>query len=196
MYEFYFYNNCHDFNELVRKALTAGENSQTFRTVKQLLIYMESFHQCFGVFLLVDLSLMFFYWLIHLYNAYFTFQEGPLAACGSVLIIAAELWRVVLISEAGEQFTEKTNDVVSKLEDMRVSFRDKEDRQVCKYSNKNNLTCSGVQAVHEQVEAPERDVGPRVLHSEQRPGHLLPGHNIHLLGHSCTVHSGIIGEKK
>ena len=56
--------------------------------------------------------------------------------------------------------------------------------------------CSGVQAVHEQIEAPERDVGPRVLHSEQRPGHLLPGHNIHLLGHSCTVHSGIIGQKK
>ena len=91
---------------------------------------MKNLQKCSGVFLLVDLSLMFFYWLIHLYNAYFTFQEGPLAACGSVLIIAAELWRVVLISEAGEQFTEKTNDVVSKLEDMRLTLTDKEDRQV------------------------------------------------------------------
>ena len=52
-----------------------------------------------------------------------------------------------------------------------------------------------MQAVHEQVEAPEQDVGQWVLHSEQRPGHLLPGHNIHILGHSCTVHSGFIGQK-
>ena len=132
MYEFYFYNNCHDFNDLVRKALTTGEKESTFETVKQLFVFMESFQKCFGVFLLVDLSLMFLYWLIHLYDAYFTFQEGPLAACGSVLIIAAELWRVVLISEAGQQFTEKTNDVVSKLEDMRLTLTDKGDRQVDK----------------------------------------------------------------
>ena len=97
-----------------------------------MLDYMDSFHNCFGVFLLVDLSLMFFYWLLHLYDAYFTFQEGPLAAAGSVLIISAELWRVVLISEAGEKFTEKTTEVVRRLEDMKVTMIDKEDRQVCK----------------------------------------------------------------
>ena len=55
--------------------------------------------------------------------------------------------------------------------------------------------CAGVQVVHEQVEEAERDVGPRVLQSEQRPGHLLPGHHIHLLGHSGPVHSSIIEKK-
>ena len=40
--------------------------------------------------------------------------------------------------------------------------------------------CAGVQVVHEQVEEAERDVGPRVLQSEQRPGNLLPGHHIRL----------------
>ena len=73
LYEFYFYKYCHDFNELGRKALTTKEIDETFKTVRKMLDYMDSFHNCFGVFLLVDLSLMFFYWLLHLYDAYFTF---------------------------------------------------------------------------------------------------------------------------
>ena len=98
--------------------------------MRQLIIFMDSFQQCYGVFLLVDLTLMFLYWLIHLYNAYFTFQESPLAASGSVLIILAELWRVLLLSEACHQFTMEANKVIMKLEEIKGFMRNYNKRKV------------------------------------------------------------------
>jgi hypothetical protein len=126
-YEFYFYRFCHDHNEMVDNLMKTTRKEDIFIKVKNIMIFMENFQHCFGIFLLFDLSLMFLYWLIHLYRAYFTFQESSLAASGSVLIILAELWRVVLISNACENFTEKVNRVIRKYKDelpnfLRISF--------------------------------------------------------------------------
>ena len=129
-YEFYFYANCHDHNEMVNNLIKTTRKENVFTKVKNMILFMENFQLCFGIFLLFDLSLMFLYWLIHLYRAYFTFQESSLAASGSVLIILAELWRVVLISNACENFTEKAKQVIMKLEEMRVTMENREERRV------------------------------------------------------------------
>ena len=129
-YEFFFYINMHDFHEIVRILMKTPRKEHIFSKVKNLVVFMENFQECFGIFLLFDLSLMFLYWLIHLYNAYFTFQEGFLAASGSVLIILAELWRVVLISNACQHFTGKTDMVIRKLEELRLTIEDVQERRV------------------------------------------------------------------
>ena len=46
--------------------------------------------------LLMDLSLMLVYWLVHLYGVYFNFKGGLLQGSGSLLVIGAEFWRVRL----------------------------------------------------------------------------------------------------
>ena len=35
---------------------------------------MEGIQKCFGFFILIDVTLMLMYWLLHTYHAYFTFQ--------------------------------------------------------------------------------------------------------------------------
>ena len=127
VYEFYFYTAANNFYDLARNVFSLDGH---FQHVRQLIVFMDSFQQCYGVFLLVDLTLMFLYWLIHLYNAYFTFQESPLAASGSVLIILAELWRVFLLSEACHQFTKEADKVIMKLEEIRATMKSHEEGKV------------------------------------------------------------------
>ena len=132
VYEFYFYTAANNFYDLARNVFCLD-----FQQLTQLIVFMSSFQQCYGVFLLVDLTLMFLYWLIHLYNAYFTFQESPLAASGSVLIILAEFWRVLLLSEACHKFTMEANKVIMKLEEIRATMKDYDKRKVL-----TNILCS------------------------------------------------------
>ena len=55
-----------------------------------------TFRTCLLV-LLMDLSLMLVYWLVHLYGVYFMFKAGILQGSGAIFVIGAELWRVVLL---------------------------------------------------------------------------------------------------
>ena len=128
-YEFFFYVTCKDHREMVDILM------KTTRKQENMITFMDNFQQCFAIFLLFDLSLMFLYWLIHLCNAYFTFQETSLAATGSVLIILAELWRVLLITDACENFTREADKVIMKLQEMKVTMTSSEERRVSQFSS-------------------------------------------------------------
>ena len=89
---------------------------------------MKWLKQGFALFLLVDLTLMLLFWLTHLYMAYFSLKIGILAVINSLLMIIAELWRVVKISYACEHFTETVEQVIVKLEEL--SINNEHDRRV------------------------------------------------------------------
>ena len=77
-----------------------------------------------GFFLLVDITLMLIYWLLHTYHAYFAFQvilkgmnnflvikfhsscfqESVLPATGTALIILAEFSRIFLLTNASSKY--------------------------------------------------------------------------------------------
>ena len=95
----------------------------TLTRAKILPEAMGAIQGTFGFFLLVDITLMLIYWLLHTYHAYFTFlvilkglnnflvikfnsscfQEGVLPATGSALIIMAEFSRIFLLTNAGSK---------------------------------------------------------------------------------------------
>ena len=70
-----------------------------------LIEIMKHFQQCYGLFLLVDLTIMLFYWLTHCYMAYVAFHTSALSFLGSLLVVVAELLRVIAISNTCEHLT-------------------------------------------------------------------------------------------
>ena len=65
---------------------------------RELTVFMENFQNGYGFFLLVDLTLMLLYWLIHTFKAYFTFQasvirksENRMPDCSGALKIPCPL---------------------------------------------------------------------------------------------------------
>merc|ERR550517_263546 len=91
---------------------------------------METIQKGGGIFILIDITLMLIYWLLHLYHAYFTFQEGPLPASASALIILAEFSRVFLLSDTSTKFTADAENVIARLEDEKTVAEEEHDKQV------------------------------------------------------------------
>jgi hypothetical protein len=114
---------------LVKQLLDTPGTKKLLNGAEELIYLMENMQQAYSLFLLFDLSLMLLYWLIHLYKAYLTYQY-PLFFIASVLIILAELWRVVLLSCTCGGFTDRTEEVIGRLEEARAAARDGEERRV------------------------------------------------------------------
>ena len=99
-------------------------HDSTLTRAKILPEAVAAIQGAFGFFLLVDITLMLIYWLLHTYHAYFTFQvilkglnnilvikfhsfcfqEGVLPATGSALIILAEFSRIFLLTNASSKY--------------------------------------------------------------------------------------------
>merc|ERR550517_356077 len=91
---------------------------------------METIQKGGGIFILIDITLMLIYWLLHLYHAYFTFQEGLLPASASALIILAEFSRVFLLSDTSTKFTSDAEALIARLEDEKTLPEKEHDKQV------------------------------------------------------------------
>ena len=91
---------------------------------------MENIQQGFGRFLLIDLTLMLLFWLIHTFQAYTSVESSYLQALASVLIIWAEFSRVFYLSTKCGKFTEKSNQVIMKLEEERVKPEEEHEKKV------------------------------------------------------------------
>ena len=74
MYEQYLYQNFNIFQLMCRSTLNTFDQKTLFKRAEMLPRFMEATQRGFGFFLLVDITLMLIFWLIHLYHAYFTFQ--------------------------------------------------------------------------------------------------------------------------
>ena len=124
MHEYHLYWNFNLFHEMCSWALRATVHDGTLTRAKILPEAMGAIQGTFGFFLLVDITLMLIYWLLHTYHAYFTFlvilkglnnflvikfnsscfQEGVLPATGSALIIMAEFSRIFLLTNASSKY--------------------------------------------------------------------------------------------
>ena len=116
--EFLFYHYCSVYHAFASLQLQftdgEGRDAEVHESTLQLIDFMENFCQAFGPLLLMDLTLMLLYWLIHLYLAFATLSkegEGVLSASGSILIIGSELWRVITLTSACTKFTEVSAEV-------------------------------------------------------------------------------------
>jgi hypothetical protein len=127
--EFYLYYFFNWHGEFARRVLDTPGTKKLLNGAEELIYLMENIHQAYSLFLLFDFSLMLLYWLIHLYIAYFAYQV-PLSFLGSVLIILAELCRVVLLSCTCGGFTDRTEEVIGRLEETRAAAEDGEERRV------------------------------------------------------------------
>ena len=73
-YEYFFYRNLPTYCSLVKRVLKTEDPRLLLTRTKELTIFMECTQNGYGFFLLVDLTLMLLFWLIHTFKAYFTFQ--------------------------------------------------------------------------------------------------------------------------
>ena len=73
-YEYFFYRNMPSYDSLAKRVLKTEDPRLLLDRTKELTVFMECTQNGYGFFLLVDLTLMLLYWLIHTFKAYFTFQ--------------------------------------------------------------------------------------------------------------------------
>ena len=121
MYEQYLYQSCNLFQLMAQLTLNTYDRTTMFVRAKMLPCLMEAIQRGFGFFILVDITLMLIYWLLHLYHAYFTFQvriqnlplflvsnlhsqEGIVPALASALVILAEFSRVFMLSDTSTRW--------------------------------------------------------------------------------------------
>ena len=76
MYENFLYQSFNVFKVMCSWTLNAEDQITLLVRAKILPGFMEAIQKCFRFFILVDITLMLIYWLLHLYHAYFTFQVG------------------------------------------------------------------------------------------------------------------------
>ena len=74
MYEQYLDQNFNIFHVMCRSTLNTFDQKALFKRAEMLPRFIVATQRGFGLFLLVDITLMLILWLIHLYHAYFTFQ--------------------------------------------------------------------------------------------------------------------------
>ena len=106
---------------MAQLTLNTYDRTTMFARAKMLPCLMEALQRGFGFFILVDITLMLIYWLLHLYHAYFTFQvriqlpefdsvssfqsqEGIVPALASALVILAEFSRVFMLSDTSTRW--------------------------------------------------------------------------------------------
>ena len=131
VFEFFFYWYVSVFVDLANNILTTSYDTGTLlRRSKELNFLMENIQHGFGRFLLIDLTLMLLFWLVHTFNAYTSFDSNYLQALASVLIICAEFSRVFYLSTKCGKFTDKTNQVIMKLEEKRVEPQEEHEKKV------------------------------------------------------------------
>ena len=78
-YEYFFYRNLPTYCSLVKRVLKTEDPRLLLTRTKELTIFMESTQNGYGFFLLIDLTLMLLFWLIHTFKAYFTFQVSHIS---------------------------------------------------------------------------------------------------------------------
>ena len=75
-YEFFFYQTLNHYQLLAKRLLNTQEAETLLIRTAELTSYMENAKEAEGFFLLINLTLMLFFWLVHTYLAYLTFQVG------------------------------------------------------------------------------------------------------------------------
>ena len=73
-YEYLFYRNMPSYESLAKRVLKTEDPRLLLKRIEELTVFMKNTQDGFGFFLLVDLTLMLLYWLIHTFKLYFSVQ--------------------------------------------------------------------------------------------------------------------------
>ena len=73
-YEFFFYQTFNHYQLLAKRLLKTQDAKTLMIRTEEITTFMENAKEAKEFFLLVDLSLMLLFWLVHTYLAYLTFQ--------------------------------------------------------------------------------------------------------------------------
>ena len=97
-HEYFLYQIILTYKVFAARVLQTEEQTLLLARTRELTVFMENFQNGYGFFLLVDLTLMLLYWLIHTFRAYFTFQasvirksENGMPSCSGALKIPCPL---------------------------------------------------------------------------------------------------------
>ena len=97
-HEYFLYQIILTYKVFAARVLQTEEPHLLLARTRELTVFMENFQNGYGFFLLVDLTLMLLYWLIHTFKAYFTFQasvirksENRMPNCSGALKISCPL---------------------------------------------------------------------------------------------------------
>ena len=126
VYEFYFYNTYFFFDNLTEHVLRTKDTQHLLSLVNDLVSILNNFQETFGWFLFVDLSLLLLFWLSHWFLAAIHIQISALAVAGPVLVILAELARVVGLSCTCERITTRTLQVAMRLQEVKTGLEEQQ----------------------------------------------------------------------
>ena len=87
-HEYFLYQIILTYKVLAVRVLQTEEANLLLARTRDLTVFMENFQNGYGFFLLVDLTLMLLYWLIHTFKAYFTFQASVIRKSEKKCLIA------------------------------------------------------------------------------------------------------------
>jgi len=97
-HEYFLYQIILTYKVFAARILQTEEANLLLARTRELTVFMENFQNGYGFFLLVDLTLMLLYWLLHTFKAYFTFQasvirksENRMPSCSGALTIPCPL---------------------------------------------------------------------------------------------------------
>ena len=139
VYEFFFYHVFYLLENFTKYVLATKNTALTLSRTNDLVFILANFQEAYGWFLLVDLSLLLFFWLSHWYIAFINIKVSTLAVAGPVLVILAEMLRVIGISSACERITNNALEVAMAVEGLKTDLVDEKEIKVRKL--KQPLMC-------------------------------------------------------
>ena len=79
-HEYLFFRNMPSYDSLAKRVLKTEDPRLLLRRIEELTVFMENTQDGYGFFLLVDLTLMLLYWLIHTFKLYFSVQVNSIGS--------------------------------------------------------------------------------------------------------------------
>ena len=136
-YEVMFFN----FITLVKLDMKIDFSGTYFDALEKLIMKMRIFQDCFNVFLLLDISFMTIFWILHLFQIYLMFHlQSSISALGSFLIVLAELWRVLTITTECHAYEDTVKKLIDNINEAKLYVSEK-DKMVSWNSKKLNKSC-------------------------------------------------------
>ena len=94
--------------------VASGLTGDYFEALDDLIRKIRAFQNTFSLFLLLDLSFMTIFWILHLFTIYLcTRGKMYILSLGSFLIVLAELWRVFIITTECHTYQDEVKKMIN-----------------------------------------------------------------------------------
>jgi hypothetical protein len=101
-----------------------------FITLVKLDMKIDLSGTCFNALeklLLLDFSFMMLFWILHLFQIYLMVHlQLSFSALGSFLIVLAELWKVLMITNECQAFEDNTKKLIDNIKEAKIEVSEKD----------------------------------------------------------------------